>query len=305
MNTSLAFDAEYQALVRGRGFTLLDDWTSIPLTGKDRQAFLNNFCTNDVKRLVPGQSCEVFVTNVKGHVLGHGVIDCRDHSLVFIGTSGQGSTLMQHLDRYILREDITLEDTTSRVRYLQLAGITAEEAKRLSPHFIAWNLIGRDGAGLLEVPIEQLDQVIAQLENAGAIAASGNAWTTARVEAGVPLFGADFNIDNLPQEIDRDQQAISFTKGCYLGQETVARIDALGHVNQKLVGLRFLSDQVPPHGTPITQGDKTVGQVTSAVFSPRLQAPLAIAIVRRTAVVSGTELNSEFGKCVVANLPVE
>ena len=102
-----------------------------------------------------------------------------------------------------------------------------------------------------------------------------------RLEAGVPLFGQDITDDNLPQEIGRDKLAISFTKGCYLGQETVARIDALGHVNRQLVGLRFEGGTVPPAGTKLVADGKEVGHVTIAAWSPKLDARLAMALVRR------------------------
>ena len=91
----------------------------------------------------------------------------------------------------------------------------------------------------------------------------------ARIEAGMPLFGVDFDDSNLPQEVGRDAEAISFTKGCYLGQETVARIDALGHVNQRIVGVRFSGTEVPAVGTELTSaatgcGPRDVGGVLAA-----------------------------------------
>jgi folate-binding protein YgfZ len=111
--------------------------------------------------------------------------------------------------------------------------------------------------------------------------------------------------ENLPQEIDRNPQAISFTKGCYLGQETVARIDALGHVNRMLRGVRFSCDSVPVAGTPLFSDspDRPVGQVTSSCWSPRLEAPLAMAFLRRGNHEPGTRLNSELGAAEVVQLP--
>src|SRR5205814_560451 len=105
-----------------------------------------------------------------------------------------------------------------------------------------------------------------------------------RIEAGTPFFGQDITDKNLPQELGRDALAISFTKGCYLGQETVARIDALGHVNQTLRGLRFAGLEIPQAGADLStpdKPDKAVAHVTSAAFSPRLAAPLALGYVRR------------------------
>jgi folate-binding protein YgfZ len=119
----------------------------------------------------------------------------------------------------------------------------------------------------------------------------------------VPLFGVDFDEQNFPQEVGRDREAISFTKGCYLGQETVARIDALGHVNQRLVGVRFDGSDIPGAGTELAQEGANVGKVTSAAYSPKLKAPLALAIVRREANNIGTRLDSPIGPCEVVALP--
>ena len=102
-----------------------------------------------------------------------------------------------------------------------------------------------------------------------------------RIEAGTPVFGKDITEKNLPQEIGRDDRAINFVKGCYLGQETVARIDALGHVNQILRGLRCEPSSVcPAPGWVLKDGDKRVGWITSATFSPRFGTTVALAIVR-------------------------
>ena len=128
---------------------------------------------------------------------------------------------------------------------------------------------------------------------------------SARLEAGVPLFGHDITADNLPQEVARDARAISFTKGCYLGQETVARIDALGHVNRLLVGLKFAGQAAPPTGTVLLAGQQDVGHVTSAAWSPRLAAPLALAYVRRSHAKKGSTLSSAAGAAEVIELPVK
>ena len=129
------------------------------------------------------------------------------------------------------------------------------------------------------------------------------AFHSARIEAGFPLYGTDFGHENLPQEIGRDAQAISFTKGCYLGQETVARIDALGHVNRRLVGVRFTTTSVPQPPLELRLDEAVVGHVTSTAYSPRLKAPLGLAIVRREASEPGAKLASLAGECEVQSLP--
>jgi folate-binding protein YgfZ len=101
------------------------------------------------------------------------------------------------------------------------------------------------------------------------------------MESAWPLWGVDFDDSNLPQEIGRDAAAVSFRKGCYLGQETVARIDALGHVNKQLVQIQFSGEVVPSAGAGLSQEGQLVGRVTSAAWSPRVSAAIALAMVKR------------------------
>ena len=127
----------------------------------------------------------------------------------------------------------------------------------------------------------------------------------ARIERGQPYYGRDIHDRSLPQEVARDAQALSFVKGCYIGQETVARIDALGHVNKTLIGVKFAGEQVPAAGMELTRDGQPVGQVTSAAFSPRLSAPLALAYVRRGSNTPGTKLESPVGPGEVVGLPIQ
>ena len=144
------------------------------------------------------------------------------------------------------------------------------------------------------------------LRQAGARPCGSEAVEIARIEAGTPLFGRDITDANLPQEIARDARAISFVKGCYIGQETVARLDALGHVNRTLAGVRFAATDVPASGTELTDDSgKVAGRVTSATFSPTLGAPLALAFVRRETNTPGSKLTSAVGPAEVVQLPLD
>jgi folate-binding protein YgfZ len=126
----------------------------------------------------------------------------------------------------------------------------------------------------------------------------------ARLEAGFPWYGQDISEENLAPEVGRDPQAISYVKGCYLGQETIARIDALGHVNRMLVGVGFETADAPSPGTELFCDGKGVGRVTSAAFSPKLQAALALAYVRRGHHEPGSQLSSAIGRVGVVRLPL-
>jgi folate-binding protein YgfZ len=291
---------QYDALRSGGGYFELANWSSVTFTGGDRVKFLNSFSTNDVTKLSPGLNCEAFITNVKGKTIGYGLIDCREEELVFITVPNQGRALLEHFDRYIIREDVQLRDTSGERWYLHVLMLPPLQSAR----WIGWRLLGRESGAVFEVAAAdgpQLRQVLSDRKCARCDLA---AFESLRIEAGTPLFGVDFDESNLPQEVGRDGAAISFTKGCYLGQETVARIDALGHVNQRLVGVRFSGAEVPATGTELLRDGAKVGRVTSAAFSPRLGAPLSIAMVRREANAAGTRLDSAVGECEVVALPL-
>ena len=292
---------QYQALRAGSGYSELVDWTSIRVLGRDRQTFLNNFSTNDIKQLRPGDSCEAFFTNVKGKIVGYGIVSCRDDELLILGAPGQGARLVEHLDRYVIREDVTLKDETASRSYWL---VNPQNIESDIGRPIAWSPIGDEAYATVEFPRSEIGKVGGRLTDRGGASVGVEAFTAARIEAGFPLFGVDFDETNLPQEIARDRQAISFTKGCYLGQETVARIDALGHVNQQLVGVQFSGASVPNGGLELSLAGNKVGRVTSAAFSPKVGVPIGLAMVRREANAVGTRLESSAGECEVIALPV-
>lgn len=311
--TTPSLESQYESLRTGCGVVELSRWSSVTIAGADRRTFVNNFSTNDVKRLAPGTSCEAFFTSVKGKIVGHGLVTSRDDELVVVMVPDQATVLIEHLDHYLIREDVTLADTSAERVYWLAAGDRAEEMvaglERTAPADLPlWVFPWEVANGQLAVLVESQPICSATLQQAlashGAVACSREAWEAARIEWGLPLLGIDFDGRNFPQEVGRNRQAISFTKGCYLGQETVARIDALGHVNQQLVGVEFRAAEVPAAGTPLSHGGVTVGHVSSAAFSPRLGTPLALAIVRQHCATPGSQMQSPAGECDVVALPV-
>jgi tRNA-modifying protein YgfZ len=315
-------DPGYSALVQAAGAVELDR-TQIELTGADRATFLHNFCTNSVRDVQPGGGHEAFVLDSKGHVLGHVLLFVTPHSIVLDTVAGQGVKLIAHFERYIIREDVRLRDRTADWADLLVAGPQTDDlldslalvapveplshteaTLRGNRLFIRRvDLVGSDSF-LIACERKAAADVLAALANAGAIPAGLDAFEAARIEAGTPLYGQDITEKNLPQEVNRDAQAISLNKGCYLGQETVARIDALGHVNKVLAGVRFQSEQAPPRGSELTADGGVVGTVTSATYSPRLQAPLALTSLRTGHAARGTKLTSQFGPAEVVALPL-
>ena len=313
--TSAEFQTQYNALTHGAGLVDFSDRTQIEFTGADRAKFLHNLCTNAVRDLPAGRGCEAFVLDVKGHIVGHVFLFVGPESIVLETVPGQAEKLLAHFDRYLIREDVQLHDRSTDWAELLLSGPSAaailtnlgakvpENRLDHNPAEIAgvqvWlRRVDLAGPGGFLIACRRDDFPAVQNRLSSDAAPCGQeAFETARIEAGTPLYGRDITAENLPQEIDRDRLAISFTKGCYLGQETVARIDALGHVNHLLRLVKFSGEAIPPAGTELqaADGDKPIGHVTSSCWSSKLNAPIAIALIRRGHHEIGNQLKSHFG----------
>ncbi|MFN0017060.1 MAG: YgfZ/GcvT domain-containing protein [Pirellulaceae bacterium] len=310
---------DYRQLTAGCGLVDLSSRSRVELTGKDRVQFLNGFCTNDIKRLKEGEGCEAFLTNHQGKAVGYVYVRILPAAIVMDAAPGQAERMIEHLNRFVISDRVDFRDLTSTTYELLIAGKNAPQvlsklnidspAISSNYQFQLVTIAGKeaclqrtDYAGensfFLTFSTDD-DAIIEALCNAGGFAGDSRAAEATRIEAGVPLFGVDITEDNLPQEIDRNKQAISFTKGCYLGQETVARIDALGHVNRLLARVKFASEEIPAPGTELFAADKSVGRVTSACWSPLYGSPLAFVLLRRAQAAPRTKLTSNIGPAEV------
>ena len=291
--------------------------TQIEVTGRDRVKFLHSFCTNDIKKLQPGQGCEAFVTNVNGKVLGHIFVFAERDSLWLESVGGSAATLLPHLDRYLITEDVRFADRSAEFAELLLVGSQSPELlERLGLIVAALPRYGHlaDGTAtlplrsirrvdwldsptwLLSIPTDRRDEVQRTLTQAGAQPATEEEFHSSRIAAGFPLYGIDISEENLAQEVGRTALAISFTKGCYLGQEPIARIDAMGHVNRQLCRLELSSGPLPTSGTPILDkpapDGKQIGTMTSCAWNRLGDAdkPLALAYLRSVFAKIGTQV---------------
>jgi folate-binding protein YgfZ len=311
---------DYRALTEGAGIVDLSHRSRIEVRGDDRVSFLHKLSTNDVAGLPARGGCEAFFLDARGHVLGHALLITGPDSIVIETVAGQNELLLKHLDRYLIREKVELHDRTNDWGELLFAGaqsqtVLAEIAKgelplaRLASADLevcgqrTWAVrvdFTQSGGYLLFFDTRESQRAVTEtLVGRQVRLCERSAFETARIEAGFPFFGQDISDKNLPQEVNRNDLAISFRKGCYLGQETVARIDALGHVNKTLVRLRFDGHGTPPPGAELVAGDVEVGQVTSAAFSPCAQAAVALAYVRRGSDQAGLKLSSAFGPALI------
>ena len=302
--------SEYRAATQAAALFDLSDRVSIELRGKDRQAFLHNFCTNDIKRLNSGDGCEAFLTNIKGRIVGHIIVFAAADALWLDGVPGSETFLSSHLDKYVISEDVQVLNRTTDVGMVYVAGPDA--AARLGPLLLSsvdeLSLCGSriDSCAAVEVQVRRFDftrapgfELLAPRDRladlwgalSAAITPAGSAvFEALRIEAGFPLYGVDISEDNIAQEAGRTKQAISFTKGCYLGQEPIARLDAMGHVNRELRGVRLAEGPAPPGQTPVFEGTgaQQVGTITSAAMSPADGNPVALAMLRTQATRAGT-----------------
>lgn len=255
------------------------NWSVLRVSGPDAVSFLHNMCTNDVKKLAVGNTCEALFTDVKAHAIAHAIVCRTDEGCLVVVTSPRADELATHLDRYHIREDLELATDKSPVVFASDQAAAEEDCPENT-----WRpVVGLGASSAISTGTDS-----EWIERGNWQELSEEAFERLRIEQQFPLDGVDVDERNLPQELNRDAQLISFTKGCYLGQETVARIDALGRVNQLLVPIRFNREKAPTAGEELVAEAKVVGRITSA--SP---VGVGLAYVRRGHSDAGTVLNTQ------------
>jgi folate-binding protein YgfZ len=311
--------AEYKALREAAGVIDLSFRGRICLLGNDRVRFLHGQITNDVKKLKAGEGCYAALTTAKGKMESDLNVYNLVDELLLDFEPGLTERISRRLEKYIVADDVQMADVAPHYGLLSVQGPKASEVVRavklsgngipekermivkisdatLGEIYIANQpRIARNGFDVF-VPNSSLgavaDKLIAAAKSFGGQACGWTAWETARIEAGIPRFGADMDETNLPMECI-ESSAMSFNKGCYIGQEVLNRIHAIGHVNKELRGLRLADElkSLPQKGDKLFHGGKEAGYITSTVKSPSLNANIALGYVRREVNEIGTELN--------------
>jgi folate-binding protein YgfZ len=314
--------ADYRALREDCGLAGRPEHDRLEILGADRVRFLNAYVTCDVKALAPGEGAYGFFTNPQGRILSDLVALAREDRLWLELPEGQGDAVAGHLRKYVLADRVEIR-RLDEVLPLSLVGPRAGEV--LGPAGLPppgdWRHVpaslygveatlqraGRMGAEAytLWVPATQAGDLAARLLGHPAVRPVGSeALEILRVEAGIPRFGRDFGRENFPQETGAGE-AVSFTKGCYLGQEVVARIHYRGGVQRALKGLIFAAGKGPRPGTRLFHDGREVGAATTVVESIALGRPAGLAIVHRRAAAPGTRLELEGGgQAEVRDLPL-
>jgi folate-binding protein YgfZ len=312
------WSAEHGALRQSVGILDFSFRSRICLVGADRARFLHGQVTNDVKKLRVGEGCYAAITTAKGKMESDLNILCLAEELLLDFEPGFSAKISERLEKFIVADDVQIMDAAPHYGLLTVQGPKAEATvlaldlsteiptQPLSSVKIANPMLGEiylvNNARLgtvgfdLFVPNHSLgavgDKLVAAAKEGGGCACGWQAFETARIEAGIPRFGADMDDTNIPLECGLEARAITYTKGCYIGQEVINRIHSVGHVNRELRGLRLANDlkNLPKQGDKLFHAGKEVGYITSAVKSPSLNASIALGYVRREANQVGTEL---------------
>jgi len=283
---------------------------TIVLTGADRATFLHALLTNDIASLSAGKGAYAAYLTPQGRMISDmRVVETGTRMLLGVGRDDAGA-LADRLDKLIFSEDVQVKDASADLNVIGVHGPSAAETVQRAAGVPVADLaaeydnvtsdsltIVRDAAlGLpgfdIHVAARDANALRARLLDAGVVDASGETYEVLRIEAGRPRFGVDMNADTIPLEAGIEDRAISFTKGCYVGQEVIVRVMHRGHgrVARRLVSIVLSGGPVPAHGDAIFAGERQVGAITSATASPKHGSPLALGYVQRDYAAPGTGL---------------
>jgi folate-binding protein YgfZ len=302
VNTSTT--AGYEALREHAAWLDLSSRGKIRATGEDRARLLHAMTTNQVETLKPGEGCYAFFLNAQGRILADANLLCfEDHFL--LDTEPETRTkIFEHLDRYIIADDVALEDQTGRISTIAIEGPQAAAALTklgapipAAPYsFLPWmngtvarlDTTGKGGFFLL-IPTAEKQALTSQLTHAGFIEAAAEDTRIVRIESGRPRYGEEITERYLVQETSQ-LQAVNFGKGCYLGQEIVERVRSRAQIHRVLRRLEIDTKEPPAVGTKLKCGDADAAEIASAAFSPALGKMVALAYVRTQFAEPGTEI---------------
>jgi len=279
--------AEQRALAAGTGMTDRSHRGVVRITGPDRLSWLHSLTTQDLEHLEPGQSAEALILSPQGHIEHHLTLTDDGDALWAHVEPGTAGTLLAFLEsmRFMLR--VEPADVTDEFAVLTVMGPAVGPGWAGDAAVAATYSFGAD----LIISRDRLEQAAAGLQERGAVLAGIWAYEALRIAAHRPRFGLDTDHRTIPHEVGWIDVAVHLNKGCYRGQETVARVHNLGHPPRRLVFLHLdgSEDRLPAHGDPVVAGGAEVGFVGSAARHYEL-GPIALALVKRTVPVDATLL---------------
>jgi len=316
----------YQAARQRSGWIDRSSRGRIVVSGRDRASYLQGLLTNDIVALTPGSGCYSAYLTAQGRMISDlWVYELGEVMLLDLPSVEAKTTVLSKLDQFIFSEDVQLGDVTDAFAQIAIVGPDASR--------VVTDLLGgpppsaehacirgeiAGGASIvtrvtdtgepgfdLYVETLRLSLLKDALSNAGVVELDNETADVLRVEAGVPLFHRDMDEETIPLEAGIEARAINMDKGCYVGQEVIVRVLHRGHgrVAKKLVGLTIDGGTVPASGTIVTNGDREIGRITSAVQSPSLSGTIALAYLQRDFLEPGTSVNVAGAPAMVSALP--
>jgi tRNA-modifying protein YgfZ len=268
----------YEALRAGAAWLDLSARGRITARGRDRVRLLHNITSNEVKKMTPGSGCYAFLLNPQGRIQADlCLLSFADHFLIDTEPDLREKVL-NLIRRYVISDQVGLEDVTSQTAAIGLEGPLADALQLpVGCTKAPFSLTGQPGYRIY-CAAGEMRKIVGQLEAAGARPATPEDARVVRIENGKPRYGEDIRETSLPHETQQ-MHAVSFTKGCYLGQEIVERIRTQGHVNKKLVRLEIDgSEPAVPGARMMVDGQEA--EITSSVYSPHFGRVIALAYVK-------------------------
>jgi tRNA-modifying protein YgfZ len=305
---------QYRIIEAGAGWAEKVSRGRLRFDGADRRRFLHDLLTNDIAALGPRQGTYALYLTPQGRLITDMHVFARTDSLLMDVPAGMASALADAFDKLIFAEDARVSDQSASIRQFTVVGGRAAEviaaalglpatAVRDLPTwaqvdagsgFVARTDDAGEGSWDVLVAATEAGAVVAALESAGAVPASASLLEALRIDAGRPLFGVDMDPTTIPLEAGLLDRAISQTKGCYVGQEVIARVlhRGGGRVARRLVQMvcDAADAPVPLVGAAVTAGDAEIGRVTSAAWSPRIGRGVALGYVSRETADAGGAL---------------
>jgi tRNA-modifying protein YgfZ len=274
------------------------DLLALVVTGKDRVSWLNGLLTCDLVKRPEGEGRYGLLVLRNGRVLSDATVVIDETRAFVVLPASLVETVRAHLDHYLVMEDAVVDPRTDAFAVWTLHGPRSGDvlaaARAAGGTGAIADRTGLGGAVVL-VPDAHATEVREALEQAvasfGGVAGDEGGWEALRLERGVARFGVDFDDKTYPQEASLEKVAVSFDKGCYLGQEVVCMLQMRGHVKRRLVPMVIDGDTPPDRGAPVTdEGGAAVGEVTSATTSPTLGKVVALAMIKRAQAEGGQQV---------------
>jgi folate-binding protein YgfZ len=310
----IELDGQYRAVREGCGLLERSGFAAFVVSGPDAADFLQGQLTNDVEALTPGTGCYAALLDRKGGVQADMRVLRLGEDEVWLDTDRRAAdAVARHLSTYKVGREVEVAEPSPQAAILSLLGPTAGELAGTGPlpnehdhrevelAGVACRAVATDLGVELSCPAARSGEVAASLIETGAERVSEAAAEIVRVESGRPRFGHEIKPGTLTQEAGINDRAVSFTKGCYIGQETVARLHYKGKPNRHLRGLRL--EAPVAEDDPILLEDRELGRIGTAVISPA-SGPIALAVMRRQAEPGATvEVGDDRVSARVAELP--